>query len=282
MEAYIFLTERHLKSNSKKGIPRCLTIWWALQLVPTNVNAQVDSIRILLLVPDTINTVFILEDAYIQFKGISDTSYADFIESTQKLEININNKWYSRGYLTASDGGGGRIFNYTKYPILIDLYTICLENYSELSQFIVTGGLAQIRYSCPIRTSEYGLYTQKTTKIINLNIPPATSDDLQLMNFVQQMKDSIPSFKSLLFGHRSASEFEFNAYRDIRDKYPNSILNEVLLLQYQESVCGGIPPNETMGQDLLNETKNVYKRLKQSKFNWIRNNLDLLEWYISK
>jgi hypothetical protein len=263
------------------GLLRFFSIWWVIELIPINVNAQVDSIRILLLIPDTINTVFIVEDAYIQFEGISDTSYADFIESTQKLEININNKWYSRGYLTASDGGG-RIFNSSKYPILIDLYTICLENYSELSQFIVTGGLAQIRYSCPTRTSEYGLYTQKNTNVINLNIPPATSDDIQLMNFVQQMKDSIPSFKSLLFGHRIASEFEFNAYRDVRDKYPNSILNEIIILQYQESVCGGIAPNESLGQDLLNETKNVYNKLKQSKFNWIRNNLDLLEWYINK
>jgi len=265
-----------------KGILRSLTIWCALQLVPINVNAQVDSIRILLFTPDTINNVFILEDGYFQFEGISDSSNANFLESTRRLEININNKWYYKGYLAPSDGGENRIVKSFKYTTLIDLYMVYFENYSELSQFIATGGQVQIRYSCPTRPNEYGPFVRKTSNIINLNMPPATSDDLQLMNFVQQMKDSIPSYKYLFYDHRSASKFEFNAYRDVRDKYPNSILNEVLILQYQESVCGGIPPNEPMGQDLLNETKNVYKRLKQSKFNWIRNNLYLLEWYISK
>ncbi len=260
---------------------RFLTIGWVIGLIPSKVNAQADSIRILLSIPDTINTVFVSDDANFQFEGISDTSIAQFEYDDQKLEIKINDKWYLRVYL-ADSYGISNMRKSLKYPILIDLFTIYFKNYSELSQFITTGGQAQIKYSCPIRTSDKEAFVRKSSHILNLNIPAATPDDRELLEFIHQMKDSIPSFSELFYRHRVVTDFEFNAYRDIRDKFPNSILNEVIILQYQESICGAASPHQILGQDLLDETKNVHNRLKQSKFNWIRNNLDLLEWYISK
>jgi hypothetical protein len=102
------------------------------------------------------------------------------------------------------------------------------------------------------------------------------------MNLIQQLKDSLPSLPDLFKDHRILTWHDLDGFGAIRDRFPNSILNEIFILQYQEAICGSIPNNQKIRQDLLDETKNVYNRLKQSKFNWIRNNLDLLAWYINK
>jgi len=209
----------------------------------------------LMVVIDSIQTIFGLNRVEITMSNLTDSTRVLVRGESSAFEVNMNDSTWvpiqsPRLYITHHSIGQqySNISNRDTIRGFVDLYSLYFHDSLSFQSIMYTGKQILFRYSIDIADPSFTIIKRVASNPITLNIPPANQDDIAAFDYLMARKDTLTELRYLSYKYGHAWEETIPVYQYCMQHFPNSAITTMCALQYSHFLCAGYREEQKTSQ----------------------------------